>query len=315
MVVIVIRSMGKTEIDRLANYNDRFNGYFRAAETIGEYIKAHAQPDDTMLAWGNIPSLYLYAGVKIPDIRFTHVYPAGTIMSPKMFEIMLNKLHEEPPAWIVFMQGITARDDWSMPKLQAMLPAAYEAVHQVEIRVGKTVEYIPIYRRSDAVWREVLIDRWMRTGDVAYLGKVTDNDLLMQYAHATDKAQFLQICTVKSDRDKAVVSRLQGDLFKESGQLEIAEQCYQEALMRKPDDFRSVLGLGEIAFHRGDVRLALTSFQKVYELHPYSVEALNNMAVILFQIGQNEDAKKCLLEALRIAPDYQEAMDNLQQMQ
>ncbi len=314
MVVIVARSMQKEERYRLANYNDRFNGYFAAAKPIGEYIRQHAGNDDTMLVWGNIPSLYLYAGVKIPDIRFTHIYPAGTIMKQPMMDVMMNKLHEEPPVWVVFMQGITARDDWSMQKLQAMLPVSYTAIHQVEIKVGMKVEVIPIYRRNEAVWREVSIDRWLRTGDVEHLKRIPDNELLLRYSETANRVEFLQRYDARSDLDKATISRLQGDLFKQNGQLDMAEQCYQQALMIKPDDFRSVLGLGEIAFHRGDIRMALISFQKVYELHSYSVDALNNMGVILFQLGQRDQARQCFVEALRIAPDYQEAMNNLNQL-
>ncbi len=238
-------------------------------------------------------------------------------MKPQMMEILINTMYLDPPAWIIFMQGITAKDDWSMQKLQPFLPVSYKVAHSVEIKVGKNVEVVHIYRRRDDVWRDVCIDRWQRSGDVEYLEPVANEPevaLIQEYVKSENQDRFLSEYDAQTTQDKVVISRLQGDIFKRKGQLDLSERCYQQALMVKADDFRSHLGLGEIAFHRGDLQGAFNAFQKVYQMHPYSVEALNNMAVILYQAGKPEEARQCLIEALRIAPDYEEAVRNLEQM-
>ncbi len=65
MVTVIARSMRGPELQRLANYNDRFNGYFAAARPVGEYIREYSNPRDTMLVWGNIPAF-----IFMPESRF-----------------------------------------------------------------------------------------------------------------------------------------------------------------------------------------------------------------------------------------------------
>ncbi len=60
----------------------------------------------------------------------------------------------------------------------------------------------------------------------------------------------------------------------------------------------------------GKPEKAFKSFQKALELHPYSSDVLNNIGVILSQVGKREDVIKCFQRALSLMPSNPDAIKN-----
>ncbi|MDY0006559.1 MAG: PA2778 family cysteine peptidase [Spongiibacteraceae bacterium] len=85
--------------------------------------------------------------------------------------------------------------------------------------------------------------------------------------------------------------------LEQTGQLAAAAQAYRAALTRWPDQPAARLGLGNVAWARGDRRGALTHFRALVRDFPAIAAGWNNLAVGLEAVGcpaQAARARRCL---------------------
>jgi hypothetical protein len=90
-----------------------------------------------------------------------------------------------------------------------------------------------------------------------------------------------------------------------AGHLELAGAAYRASLERWPDNALAALGLGNVAYARGDREVAERWYRRALELDPESVSALNNLASVLAERGRCAEAAAVIG---RIAPGGEGAL-------
>jgi tetratricopeptide (TPR) repeat protein len=91
-----------------------------------------------------------------------------------------------------------------------------------------------------------------------------------------------------------------------------AHQAYSAALQRWPRNLTLLLGLGNTSYAAGDRQAAAKAFRQAAESHPDSAPALNNLAVVLSELGEFDAARRAAEQALALgAPWSDEAQATL----
>ena len=80
----------------------------------------------------------------------------------------------------------------------------------------------------------------------------------------------------------------------------IARRAYQAAVARWPDNLTLLLGLGNAAYAAGDRPAAADAFERAANAHPNSAPALNNLASVLAELGQFDQARRAARQALAL---------------
>lgn len=98
----------------------------------------------------------------------------------------------------------------------------------------------------------------------------------------------------------------------------LSEQKWPEALAAidgllktRPSDTQLLMNRGAVLSNMNRNAEALSTFQKVVTLNPQLPAAHNNIAVILAATGRYDEARASLERALKVAPNYATAYENL----
>jgi protein O-GlcNAc transferase len=102
-----------------------------------------------------------------------------------------------------------------------------------------------------------------------------------------------------------------GSLLVAKKQLDRASAEYSLALEYNPRLPEALNGLGLIAFHRGQMRLALSFFTKAILLDDDFAEGHNNHGVVLLRVHETEAAVRSFRNAISVDPGYVNARFNL----
>ncbi len=96
----------------------------------------------------------------------------------------------------------------------------------------------------------------------------------------------------------------------DAGRVHAAEARLAQALIADPSSFRAwfAMGVARARMHRSEA--AIRAFREVIRLRPDLAEAHNNIAVIYYEEGKLDLARKELELAIQLAPDYAVALEN-----
>jgi protein O-GlcNAc transferase len=94
------------------------------------------------------------------------------------------------------------------------------------------------------------------------------------------------------------------------GGLDRAEVLCRKTLKGQPAHIGALHLLGVINLRKRNPAGAVEAFDRLLKLQPNSPDVLNNRAMALFDIGQQEKALASLDKALALKPDYSEALNN-----
>ncbi|HSH65268.1 MAG TPA: O-antigen ligase family protein, partial [Bacteroidia bacterium] len=83
--------------------------------------------------------------------------------------------------------------------------------------------------------------------------------------------------------------------------------CYAMDPMSAPIEWYKGVAL----FSLNNVNGAKTSFENAYEVHPYNIHVINNLASCYERLGNHEKAKEFYLKSLAISSEFEEALLNL----
>jgi hypothetical protein len=122
----------------------------------------------------------------------------------------------------------------------------------------------------------------------------------------------LWIDTLKKNPNAWVAHNNLGLAFKRAGNLREAMSHYERALQLKPDYPEAHANLGNILFAQGDDDAAVKHYKEALRSWPDSAKAHNNLGVILLQQGKMAEAMAQFQQAIRLNPDYAEARENLE---
>ena len=99
-------------------------------------------------------------------------------------------------------------------------------------------------------------------------------------------------------------------IFEKMGRDNEAEAHYRKALEANSRDFLSCLNLGNIASRRGDLKAAVTWFEKAAAIEPESDGVYTNLGSVYISLGDLDGASGFLDKALMINPQNVEALHN-----
>ena len=94
--------------------------------------------------------------------------------------------------------------------------------------------------------------------------------------------------------------------FEKSVSASRARIAYETALQRWPHNLTFQLGYGNAAYADGDRRAAAAAFKRATELHPDSVPAFNNLATVLAELGELNQARQAADRAVALGGIWQE---------
>lgn len=87
-----------------------------------------------------------------------------------------------------------------------------------------------------------------------------------------------------------------------------ARTVYEAALRRWPHNLTLQLGYGNAAYAAGDRSAAAAAFRNATEDHPDSAPAFNNLATVLAELGQFEQARRAAEKALALGGPWRAAV-------
>jgi tetratricopeptide (TPR) repeat protein len=93
-----------------------------------------------------------------------------------------------------------------------------------------------------------------------------------------------------------------GNLKRMQGKLDEAAVCYRQALHLQPDDFRSLNNLGLVLKDLGNPEEAIVCFRQVLQLRPNDAAPYSNLGIVLRDQGRLDQAVECYRRALQQAP-------------
>jgi hypothetical protein len=95
-----------------------------------------------------------------------------------------------------------------------------------------------------------------------------------------------------------------------------AQRAYQAALQRWPDTLVLQLGVGNSAYASGDRAAAAEAFRAAASAHPENGAAFNNLAVVLGELGQLDQARAAAQSAIALGGPWRtEAQATLRTLQ
>jgi len=97
----------------------------------------------------------------------------------------------------------------------------------------------------------------------------------------------------------------------DTGELEMAEAAYREALLAGGPQPEFCFNLANVLYSQGRREQAMERYHQALELDPTYVEAWNNLANVLTELGSWQEAIRAYRKALEVAPGYADAHYNL----
>jgi hypothetical protein len=307
------------EADDLAGLPPVSQRLFRTAETIGAYLRDLGQPGDRLLIWGNFASICLYSGMEAANPSHMFLYP-NRILAEQPVRRTFRDF--PPPRWIAMFNYHT-RDGWSAERIREEFSLPYDVQRVFQITdernqaatiVGGIPAVFPVLKLNEQIYKEMLIDRALRSPEHSESLLREALDWTPQDPEVTLRLDPRAETASNPDGDY-LLRKLAGLELYAGGQVDEAAEILSGLLWERRDDFRVLLALGEIEFLRGNLRGAFQSLQKTVELNPFSAEAFNDLGVILNELGEPVQARRCLERALRLYPGYPDAIGNLQNLE
>lgn len=95
--------------------------------------------------------------------------------------------------------------------------------------------------------------------------------------------------------------------FEKSADAKTAQVAYEAATLRWPDNLSLLLGAGNTAYAAGDRLAAAAVFRQATEKHPDSAPAFNNLATVLAELGEIEQAYMAAKTAVSLGGTWHDA--------
>ena len=111
--------------------------------------------------------------------------------------------------------------------------------------------------------------------------------------------------------NEALLHNISGVCYQATGQLEMAVECFEKAVVIKSDFADAHYNLGLTLQELNQLDAAIKSYQVTLALQNNYVKAHNNLGIIYKELGQMRDAVKSYEQAIDLQPDYAEAYNNL----
>jgi hypothetical protein len=208
--------------------------------------------------------------------------------------------------------ALTARIE---PRLDALLDEL-DAGHPVLVLQNLSLPIVPKWHYAVAIGYDV------DSGDIILRSGTTRRMTmpLSTFEHTWSRSGFWGMVALAPGQLPATtkLEELQPALiaYEKSAPPKSAQLAYRAALQRWPNTLPLQLGLGNTAYASGDRAAAAETFRSATVAHPDNGAAFNNLAVVLGELGQLEDARAAAQTAIKLGgPWREEAQATLRSLQ
>ena len=208
--------------------------------------------------------------------------------------------------------ALTARIE---PRLDALL-AELDAGHPVLVLQNLSLPIAPKWHYAVAIGYDI------DSGDVILRSGTTRRMTmpLSTFEHTWSLSGFwgmvalapgqLPATTKLEDLQPALIA------YEKSAPAKSSQLAYRTALQRWPDTLPLQMGLGNSAYAAGDRTAAADAFRSATVAHPENGAAFNNLAVVLNELGQLDEARAAAQKAIDLGgPWRDEALSTLRSLQ
>lgn len=122
--------------------------------------------------------------------------------------------------------------------------------------------------------------------------------LLQEYHEALDYSEKARIGASR----RIEILNLQGRIYLGLGELESAENMFNQVLRIEPNNMDAAYGKAEIAVFRGNFREGSALFEKSLNVNPDSRRALLSLVALSDQLGRQDKAEHYLTTAVKLFP-------------
>jgi hypothetical protein len=142
-------------------------------------------------------------------------------------------------------------------------------------------------------------------------GTASKRDLGLAYAIVGDRERARPLLEAADDREALVyLAAIERDM----GRRDRAEALYRRALRLAPEDVTALVGLGAIAFERGNLAEAIRFWQDAERRNAGLVLMRTNLAMALWRSGDRETARTTLQRVISLSPGFQPAIEMLRRL-
>jgi tetratricopeptide (TPR) repeat protein len=201
------------------------------------------------------------------------------------------------------------------PRLDALL-AELDAGHPVLVLQNLSLPIAPRWHYAVVIGYD--IDR----GEVILRSGTTRRMTmpLSTFEHTWSRSGFWGMVALKPGELPAstALEQMQAALiaYEKSASPESAQQAYRAALQRWPGTLALQLGVGNTAYASGDRAAAAEAFRSAAAAHPDNGAAFNNLAVVLGELGQLDEARAAAQTAIALGGPWRgEAQATLRELQ
>lgn len=192
------------------------------------------------------------------------------------------------------------------PRLEALLTEV-AAGNPVLILQNLSIQWAPLWHYAVVIGydldREEII---LRSGTIERLVLP-----LSTFEHTWARGNYWGMVTLRPGRlpvtaeEISVVDALVA--LEKSGNASNAHQAYAAALRRWPQNLTLQLGYGNTAYVQGDRAGAAVAYRHATEQHPDSAVAFNNLATVLSDLGQFDEARIAAEKAIALDGPWRDA--------
>lgn len=192
------------------------------------------------------------------------------------------------------------------PKLDALL-VEIAAGNPVIVLQNLSLPWFPLWHYALAIGYD--LDR----GDIILRSGTTERLVLPMstFENTWARSNYWGMVTLSPGRlpatadEEATVAALVA--FEKAASAARARKAYESALQRWPRNATLQLGYGNAAYAAGDRRAAADAFRRTVDAHPDNAAAFNNLATVLAELGEFDQARRAAEKAVAIGGPWRDA--------
>lgn len=192
------------------------------------------------------------------------------------------------------------------PRLDALL-AEVAAGHPVIVLQNLSLPAAPLWHYA------LVIGYDLDAGDLVLRSGTTERLSLplSTFEHTWSRSGYWAMVALSPQRLPVTVNQAQAVealvAYEKAAPPARALAAYEQALQRWPHDLTLQMGRGNAAYRAGDLRGAESAFRRAAEEHPGNAAALNNLATVLAELGEYEQATEAAEKAAALDGQWREA--------
>lgn len=314
----MLLKLKKENISYIANVTIGSQVMYNLCPVIGKYVKDRTNKNDYIYVYGNYPSIYLLSRRR-SIIKSVFSFP-NRKQNVKYFKDILKYMAKtNTPIYFIDINNV-CYEAWKPQQAFDYMGVNYIVEKKFFVKNHNNDYFymypglpynFTAYRLDEYYFIQNNIERLRLSNQPLSIKLEQIDKLIQRYDNIADlhslKDIFIQGNTsIKS----SLTEQIEIEQLIKNEKYEVAQNLLNAQILNSKSNAATWLMLGEIAFVQGNQLRAEDLFKESFELNPYSIVLLNNLAVLTYMQGNIKLAKKYIDNTLQYCPTYQDALTN-----